>query len=171
MTILDTSTSTFSPVTAFVVPPAASGPQPTVIKLPAGAILHAPHSAPTAADAALKSLRGYRSAKRRIVWCNAAELTRAANQYAVEWGRKFVEQGAAEMVVVSGVGAREMAVAARDAGLSLGHVVVCHDDATARNVLGDSVAAGDVVLALGVSSESCQRLAERLESKFELARC
>lgn len=165
MTTVDTSM--FSPVTAFVVPPAVAGPQPAVIKLPSGAILHAPQSAPTVAEAALKSLRGFKTARRRIVWCNSTELVRTANQYAVDWGRKFVELGGADMAVVCGVGAREMAVAARDAGLSLGRVVVCTDDATARNVLGDSVAAGDVVLALGVSADSCQRLAERLECKFE----
>ena len=54
------------------------------------------------------------------------------------------------MVVVCGTGGRDVAVGARDAGLALGRVVVCRDDATARNVLGDSIAAGDAVLALGI---------------------
>ena len=35
------------------------------------------------------------------------------------------------MVVVCGVGGRELAIAARDAGLPLSRVVVCRDDATA----------------------------------------
>jgi len=161
----------FSSAATFAPAPLGAGPQPTAIKLPAGMVLHTPQSTPLAAETALKSLRGQRAARRRVVWCQAAELARTANQYAVEWGRKFVELGGAELVVVCGAGAREMAVAARDAGLSLGHVVVCSDDATARNVLGDSIEAGDAVLALGVSSESCQRLVERLESKFELAKC
>ncbi len=155
---------TSAPV-AVVVPPAPVG-QPTVFNLPAGAVLHAPQAAPAAAEAALKSLRGFKAAKRRVVWCNSAELVRTANQCAVDWGRKLVEIGGADLAVVCGAGADELALAARDAGMALGHVVVCRDDATARNVLGDSVAAGDVVLALGVSGDSCQRLVERLESKF-----
>jgi hypothetical protein len=71
------------------------------------------------------------------------------------------------MVIACGSGARELAVAARDAGLSISRVVVCTDDATARNLLTDSIVAGDTILALGATSESCYKLAERLESRFE----
>jgi hypothetical protein len=71
------------------------------------------------------------------------------------------------MVVVYGFGARDLALAARDAGLPIGRVVVCRDEATARNVLGDSINAGDAVLALGIPADSCYKLAERLESRFE----
>ena len=44
--------------------------------------------------------------------------------------------------------------------------VVCRDEVTARNVLGDSIVAGDAVLALGIALDGCQRLADRLESRF-----
>ena len=71
------------------------------------------------------------------------------------------------MVVAHGAGARELAIAARDAGLALGRVVVCTDEITARNVLGDSIMDGDAILALGIPAESCYKLAERLESRFE----
>ena len=70
------------------------------------------------------------------------------------------------MVIMCGHGGRDAALGARDAGLPLGRVVVCRDDATARNVLGDSVIAGDAVLALGINVDGAQRLADRLESKF-----
>ena len=69
-----------------------------------------------------------------------------------------------------GNGGRDLAVGARDAGLPLGRVVVCRDEATARNVLGDSIHAGDTVLALGVNMEACQRLADRLESNSNCSR-
>jgi hypothetical protein len=71
------------------------------------------------------------------------------------------------MAVVEGEGARELAHALRDSGLSLSRVIVCRDEATARNVLCDSLAPGDVVLALGVDADNCQRLSERLEWRFE----
>jgi hypothetical protein len=70
------------------------------------------------------------------------------------------------LVVVCGAGGRDLAVGARDAGLALGRVVVCRDEATARNVLGDSIAVGDAVLTLGINAECCERLGERLESRF-----
>jgi UDP-N-acetylmuramyl pentapeptide synthase len=165
MALLETS---IMPGQAAFAPPLSStsaGPA-AVIKAPGVTILHAPHVAPEAANAALKSLRGLKGARRRVVWCNATELARTpAESRAL--GEKLVDEGGANMVVVSGDAAREIAVAARDSGLALGRVVVCRDDATARNVLGDSIAPGDAVLALAVDADSCQRLAERLESKFE----
>jgi hypothetical protein len=149
---------------AFAPPPVSSSP--AVIKAPGVTILHAPHAAGSSADAALTSLRGLKGARRRVVWCNSTHLIRTPAESRA-WGQKLVDQGGANMVVVSGTGAREIALAARDAGLPIGRVVVCRDDATARNVLGDSIAAGDAVLALSIEAEPCQRLAERLESKFE----
>jgi hypothetical protein len=163
MTVLNATYTSPAPVA--IVPPSA-GSTPTVINTPGAAILHAPHSTTSAADAALKSLRGFKAARRRIVWCNTTDLVRHSSDPG-KWGGRLVDQGGADMVVVAGVGAREIAIAARDAGLPLGRVVVCRDDATARNVLGDSMTAGDAVLALAVDADSCRRLAERLESKFE----
>ena len=162
MTLLNATLSTSAPMA--IVPPAASC-TPEVINTPGATILHAPHTTAAAADVALKSLRGFKAARRRVVWCNTSDLARHGDPH--EWGEKLVASGGADMVVVCGGGAREMALAARDCGLPLGRVVVCRDEATARNVLGDSIAAGDAVLALAVDAQSCQRLAERLESKFE----
>jgi hypothetical protein len=164
MPLLD-SNAVLSPI-AFAVGP-TPGAEPTLISLPGASLLHAPRVTPAAAEAALKSLRGFRVTARRVVWCNPTELSATPNVDLRAWGRKFVETGGAELVVVQGTGARDLAVAARDAGLPLSRVVVCRDDATARNVLCDSLAAGDAVLALGVAGESCQRFAERLESRFE----
>jgi hypothetical protein len=154
----------------FAVGPSATIPvasvQPATIRVPGVTLLHTPHATAAAAEAALKSLRGFGTEGRRVAWCNPAELARTPATDVRSWGRRLVEMGGAELVVVFGSGGRDMAVGARDAGLPLGRVVVCRDEATARNVLGDSIAAEDVVLALGVGSDGCQRLADRLESRF-----
>jgi hypothetical protein len=165
MNLLETSTA-LAPG-SFVVGPAPATPNLAVFKVFTTSLVHSPECTPAAAEAALKSLRGFRTAGRRVAWCNPSELARAANADLRAWGRKFVEQGGAQMAVVYGTGARELAIAVRDAGLPIGRVVVCSDDVTARNVLGDSVMAGDAVLALGIPAESCYKLAERLESRFE----
>lgn len=166
MTLLSTASS-FSPA-EFAVGPSVASAEPRMVRSSGAVLLHAPHGTPTAANAALKSLRELNVAGRRIVWCNAAELAGARNGDPRGWGRKFVEAGGADMAIFCGQGGRDLAVAARDAGLPLTRVVVCRDDATARNVLCDSVHAGDAVLALGVSEESCRSFAERLESRFEI---
>jgi hypothetical protein len=139
---------------------------PTALRVSGTTLLVAPQATPAAAASALKSLRGFRTAGRRIVWATLNELMRTPGVDLGDWGRLLVDEGGAEMVVVCGAGGRDAAAAARDAGLALGRVVVCRDEATARNVLGDSVVSGDTVLALGIGADSCQRLADRLESKF-----
>jgi hypothetical protein len=139
---------------------------PTAIRVPGATLLASPQATAAAAELALKSLRGFRTAGRRAAWWNCSELARTPGADLRSWGRRLVEQGGAELVVVCGTGGRDLAVGARDAGLPLGRVVVCRDEATARNVLGDSIAAEDVVLVLGVAGDGCQRLADRLESRF-----
>jgi hypothetical protein len=135
--------------------------------MPGADVLHTPQCTPAAVETALKSLRAFRTAGRRIAWCNATELANTRNVDLRAWGRKLVELGGADMAVLCGLGGRDLATAARDAGLPLTRVVVCRDDATARNVLCDSIAPGDAVLALGVTAESCRSFTERLESRFE----
>jgi hypothetical protein len=139
---------------------------PTAIRVPGATLLVVPQATVAAAEAALKSLRGCRGANRRVAWCNISELARTPGVDLRQWGRRLVEEGGVAMVVVCGASGRDLAVGARDAGLALGRVVVCRDEATARNVLGDSIAAGDTVLALGIGMEGCQRLTDRLESRF-----
>jgi UDP-N-acetylmuramyl pentapeptide synthase len=160
-------------LTGFVNPDTfAVGPSPriepaTLVHVSGATLMHAANSSPASAEAALKTLRDARAVRRRVVWLNSSELARTPNADLRSWGRKLVDIGRAELVVVNGVGAREAAIAARDAGLAIGRVVVCLDEATARNVLTDSVAAGDTILALGTSAESCYKLAERMETRFE----
>lgn len=166
MALLSTASS-FSPA-EFAVGPSTAGAEPRMVRSSGAVLLHAPQGTPTSANAALKSLRELNVAGRRIVWCNATDLAGVRNGDPRNWGRRFVEAGGADMAVLCGLGGRDLAVAARDAGLPLTRVVVCRDDATARNVLCDSVAAGDAILALGVSEESCRSFAERLESRFEI---
>jgi hypothetical protein len=167
MTLLS-STSSFTPI-EFVVGPSGVSGEPRLVRSSGAVLLHAPTVTPTAVNAALKSLQELNVAGRRIVWCNAAELVGARHGDRRGWGRKFVEAGGADMAVLCGVGGRDLAVAARDAGLPLTRVVVCREDSTARNVLSDSVQPGDAILALGVSEESCRAFAERLDSRFEIA--
>lgn len=162
--------STFLSPSAFAIglPPLPLAAEPAVLVTVSGAtLLHTPCCTPASAEAALKSLRGFRAFGRRVVWCNATELANTPRVDLRSWGRRFVELGNAQMVVLSGTGARDIAIAARDAGLPIGRVVVCVDDATARNVLGDSINAGDTVLALGIAADNCYKLATRLESRFE----
>jgi hypothetical protein len=166
MALLDTS-SVVSPGTfALGMVPLASEPG-ALITVRGTTILHAPSCTPAVAEAALKSLRGFRTTGRRIAWCNPSELSRSASVNWHAWGQKFVELGNAQMLVALGAGSRDLALALRDAGLPIGRVIVCTDDVTARNVLGDSINPGDAVLALGVTAESCYKLAERLESRYE----
>lgn len=142
--------------------------EPAVLVTVAGAtMLHTPCCTPACAETALKALRGFRAVARRVVWCNSSELAAAPRVDLRAWGRKLVELGGVQMAVLSGGGAREIAIAARDAGLPIGRVVVCPDEVTARNVLGDSLNPGDTLLALGISADNCYKLATRLESRFE----
>lgn len=167
MPLLDSSFLSPSTFTVSVTPlPLAA--EPAVLVTVCGVtLLHTPSCTPASAEAALKSLRGFRAVGRRVVWCHSTELADAPRVNLRNWGRKLIDVGGAEMAVVWGTGAREIAVAARDAGLPIGRVVVCSDDVTARNVLGDSINVGDTVLALGVSADVCYKLATRLESRFE----
>ena len=165
MTLLDLSS--FASPGALVLGPPATVAGPTLINVSGTTLLCEPTCTPAAADAALKSLRGFRAAGRRVAWCHPAELAHTPHADLRTWGRKLVDLGGAQVVVACGTGSRELALAARDAGLPLGRVVVCRDEATARNVLCDSIHIGDTILALGTTAESCYKLAERLESRFE----
>lgn len=142
--------------------------RPRLLAAPGATILSSPRSTPAAAEAALDSLRKFRCAARRVIWCDATELANSPHVDLHSWGARFVEDGGADAVIVSGHGAREIATAARDAGLPVGRVIVCSDDPTARNLLNDSLIAGDTVLALGISGASCEKLAERLASHFDV---
>ena len=164
MNLLHTSTG-FSPGTLALAPlPAASSPE---ISTAAGVtFVDQPQFTSATADAALKSLRGFRTTGRRVAWCDAS----AAQPGEIwSWGRKLVERGGAEMVVACGPGGRDLALAARDEGLAIGRVVVCRDEATARNVLCDSLAPGDCLLVLGIDVSHSRRLAERLQWRLEPA--
>lgn len=142
--------------------------RPRLMPAPGASLLVAPHATPGEAEAALTALRDFRATGRRVIWCDASELAASPHVDLHAWGARFVEDGLADALVVSGHGARELAMAARDAGLPVGRVVVCSDDPTARNLLNDSLIPGDTVLALGIGSASCAKLAERLASRFEV---
>lgn len=159
-------TATFLTPGSFAVGPAGSTTTPTAIRVPGATLLVAPQATAAAAETGLKSLRGQKSSGRKVAWFNVSELARTSATDLASLGRRLVQEAGASLVVVCGQGARDVALGARDAGLALGRVVVCRDEATARNVLGDSIATGDTVLAFGTNTEGCQRLADRLESRF-----
>jgi hypothetical protein len=159
-------TSTFTTPGSFAVGPSGSTAVPTALRVPGATILVAPQATAAAAETGLKSLRGQKSPGRRVAWFNTTELSRIPGFDLTALGRRLVQEADAALVVVCGQGAREVALGARDAGLALGRVVVCRDEATARNVLGDSIATDDAVLAFGINMDGCQRLADRLESRF-----
>ena len=163
---LSHSTPGFLNPATFTVGPASANPV-ALVNVSGATLMHSANCTPAAADAALKVLRESRAVRRRVVWINPTELSRTPNADLRAWGRKLVEFGHADLVVACGTGARDLCLAVRDAGLSIGRVVVCTDDATSRNVLTDSIVAGDTILALGTTSESCYKLAERLETRFE----
>ncbi|MCA9236159.1 MAG: hypothetical protein KDA44_11855 [Planctomycetales bacterium] len=142
--------------------------RPRLIPAPGATLLVAPHATPAESEAALEALRTFRAAGRRVIWCDASELADSPHVDLHAWGARFVEDGLADALIVSGHGSRELAMAARDAGLPVGRVVVCSDDPTARNLLNDSLVPGDTVLALGISNASCDKLTERLASRFEV---
>jgi hypothetical protein len=164
MTLLD---STFVAPGSFVVIPPRTTAEPIAHNVAGVALIHSAAAGVAAAEAALKALRQNKASGRRIAWINSTELSRTSPADLRGWGRKTVEQGKAEMTVFSGTGARELALAARDAGLPIGRVIVCTDDAVARNLLCDSIKRGDAVLALGISSDSAARLTDRIECRFE----
>jgi hypothetical protein len=166
MDISHSYTGIVNPAT-FTVGPAPAAEPVSLINVSGATLMHAPNCTPATAESALKTLRDFRAVRRRVVWCNPTELTRTPNADLQSWGRRLVDVGHADMVIACGVGARDLAIAARDAGLSIGRVVVCTDDMTARNVLTDSIVAGDTILALGTTAESCYKLAERMETRFE----
>jgi len=165
MPLLD-STSVVSP-SSFALGPVVPRDEVALISASGITLLHLPQLSPASIDGALKSLRGFRAGGRRVAWLNLAEASRSPQAELRGWGEKLVAMGGAEMLVVSGPGGRDVAVAARDAGLPLSRVIVCRDDAIARNVLCDSLSPDDVVLAVGMPADSCHRLSERLESRFE----
>jgi hypothetical protein len=159
------TTTTLTPG-SFAVGPIVPTTGPTAIRVPGATVLVAPQATPAAAETGLKSLRGFRTDGRRAVWCDLGGLASTPSFDVREFGRRLVEDGGAEMVIVSGQHGRDAALGARDAGLALGRVVVCRDEATARNVISDSTSSGDVILGLGIPMEGCQRLADRLESRL-----
>jgi hypothetical protein len=163
--LLETS-ATLNAGTFAVGPTVGESVGPTAMRIPGATLLVSQQTTVAAAEAGLKSLREFRTAGRRAVWCNLSELARVPGIDLRAFGQRMVDEGGAELVVVCGNGGRDAAVGARDAGLALGRVVVCRDEATARNVLGDSLALDDAVLVIGVGGDGAQRLADRLESRF-----
>lgn len=142
---------------------------PRVLCAAGATLIAAPEAAPGQAEAALKLLRGFRAARRRLVWLDVAELAASAHTSLAEWGRRVVHWGDAKALLVTGPRGRDLAVAARDAGLPLSQTIVCTCAMTARNLLADMIRPGDVALLLGVDAQDIEKTYERLDARRECA--
>ena len=163
--LLNSPSTTLAPET-FAVGPTALAEGPATLRVPGATLLVVPEADQRSANAALKSLRGFRTDGRAVVWANLGELAEAPHVDLGQWGRRLVEEAGAQLVVMCGPGGRDVAVGARRAGLPLGRVPLARTNAAPPNVPGDSGTAGDAILALGIPRDSAQRLADRLESRF-----
>lgn len=117
-------------------------------------------------DFAIHSLRGHTAEGRRVVLCNTSGMVENYTSVERQLGRALVEEGDAEVLISSGKFGREVAIGARDVGLSLSNVVVCNDMPSACRVLGNQLQPGDTVLLLGVEDADRARLVLSLEKRL-----
>lgn len=110
---------------------------------------------------ALKLLRGFRATSRRVVLCDGSALEADGREISfADLGRAMVEAGNAELLICTGTGGRQVALAARDAGLPLSAVIVCSDTLSAGKVLLDRLLPGDMVLLVGADAALCRQLGQ-----------
>ncbi|MCG8448247.1 MAG: hypothetical protein MI725_01540 [Pirellulales bacterium] len=114
-------------------------------------------------DAALEVLRGFRATGRRVVLCDTSGLVVGR-----QFGSHLVECGSMEMLVSCGLSGREIAIGARDAGLSLANVVVCSQPSAACEVLTCRLVQGDTVLLLGIEEGVCDQLVAALDKRLSV---
>ncbi len=129
-------------------------------------LLHAKVHSHEETEVALKLLRGFRAAGRRVVLCDTSYLADDYHAVQRQLGHALVEVGQAEVLVSCGMHGREVAIGARDEGLELANVVVCGDARSACEVLTHQLIAGDTVLLLGVDNETRARLILSLEKRL-----
>ena len=114
-------------------------------------------------DSALEVLRGFRASGRHVVLCDTTHLVVGR-----QFGVRTVEKGTAELLVSCGLSGREIAIGARDAGLSLANVVVCSQAIAATEVMAYRLAPGDTVLLLGIEEKTCDTLVAAIENRLSV---
>jgi len=124
-------------------------------------LIHADVSSHEETAAALKVLRGFRAAGRRVVLCDTSQLTSSR-----QLGGEIVTESNASVFVSCGPVGREVAIGARDAGLELANVVVCQDASSACELLSCRLLPGDTLLLLAVEKRHCGQLIERLNQRI-----
>ena len=129
-------------------------------------LLHARVHSHEETEAALKLLRGFRAAGRRLVLCDTSYLTDDYHTMQRQLGHALVGVGEAEVLVSCGSCGREVAIGARDEGLELANVIVCGNARSACKVLTHQLVPGDTVLLLGVDNETRARLILSLEKRL-----
>lgn len=112
-------------------------------------------------DSSLEILRGFRATGRRIVLCDTSDLVVGR-----QFGAGIVEQGGAELLISCGISGRNVAIGARDSGLSLANVVVCNKAEAACDVLSCRLVPGDTVMLLGIDRKTCDELVATLEQRL-----
>jgi hypothetical protein len=163
MALLSNTAASHYPVVAFALAPRED--EPRLISVPGATVMSTTESSPKQATLALKSLRGFRATGRRRVWVDSTELSQTPGVDLTHWGSRILELSRVDTLLVTGQGSHQLALAARDAGLSVSQVTVCQDHAVARNLLCDTIAAGDATLLLGINQESTNKVVERLGSR------
>lgn len=113
------------------------------------------------ASEALKLLRGFSATGRRFVFCDSNQIVLGR-----QFGGEIVVHGHAQHLLACGIGSREIAVGARDAGLELANVTVCTQQNSACDVLLRNLRPGDTVLLLGIESNTFRQLVRKVEKHF-----
>ncbi|MCH2115385.1 MAG: hypothetical protein MK171_10820 [Pirellulales bacterium] len=112
-------------------------------------------------ESALAVLRRFRAIGRRVVLCDTSNLVVGR-----QFGSSVVTLGCAELLISCGLSGREIAIGARDAGLSLANVMVCGQAAAAGDVLASHLVAGDTALLLGIEDKVCNSLVAALDRRL-----
>ena len=134
-----------------------------VITVQGVTLLQAEDKSSAGIDSALEVLRGFRAIGRHVVLCDTTDLVVGR-----QFGKRVVECGTAELLVSCGLSGREIAIGARDAGLSLANVVVCSQAMAATEVMASRLVPGDTILLLGVNSELSEHLVAAIDERLSV---
>lgn len=118
------------------------------------------------ADAALELLRGTAPSVRRVVWLHSDNAIGAEGTE--DWAAQL-GTGDLGLLATSGCDGRQLAMAARDAGLPMSKVVVCRAESMAATVVADETAPGDQVFMIGVGENAAAELVRRIAARWGAA--
>jgi UDP-N-acetylmuramoyl-tripeptide--D-alanyl-D-alanine ligase len=124
------------------------------------------NASPTAMRAALELLRDFQAPGRRIVVCgDMRELGEQSEEFHRRLGDEVVTLCGADLLVVCGQHAQQVAAGARQAGMAASRVLACRSPDETIPLLDKAIAPGDVVLVKGSRALAMERLVTALESR------